>query len=456
MIQDAYLGKFKLIITKGVSRFSRNILDTIAYTRELKTLGVGVIFMNDGFNSLEPDAELRLSIMGSIAQEESRKTSARVKWGQTRQMERGVVFGTSLLGYDVKEGKLYVNPEGAEVVRLIFHKYAVEKKGTTVIARELREAGLKTCTGNEVWSGSRIVKILRNEKYAGDLLQKKTITPDYLTHTRKNNRGEEEFITIKDHHEPIIDRELWNAAQEELQKRTRNRGSGSQSNRYVFSGKIICAECGAHFVCRRKVRKSGSAYMRWGCYGGSALGKPVSCNIGKTLRDELAMDALTQAIQSIPLDLEKIIRNLLCVIHGAKSLEHEEDPQKMENCIRQIRKKKEGLLDAFANGDIGREDFLHMNALYEKRITQVKEKLLSCGAENMPSEERLRTELENRIRRIVACRQVSVPLYKAVLEKGVIRKDGTFRISLKDLPQTFCFVIRYHKKQPHAVSSACV
>ena len=120
MIGDAQEGKFLLIITKEVSRFSRNILDTIAYTRQLKALGVGVLFMNDGINTLDPDAELRLSIMGSIAQEESRKTSSRVKWGQTRQMEQGVVFGRSLLGYDVANGMLTINPEGAELVRLIF------------------------------------------------------------------------------------------------------------------------------------------------------------------------------------------------------------------------------------------------------------------------------------------------------------------------------------------------
>lgn len=111
MISDAQMGKFSLIITKEVSRFPRNILDTIHYTRELKSNGVGVLFMNDGINTLEPDAELRLSFMGSIAQEASRKTSSRVKWGQTRQMERGVVFGRSMLGYDVKNGAMTINPE---------------------------------------------------------------------------------------------------------------------------------------------------------------------------------------------------------------------------------------------------------------------------------------------------------------------------------------------------------
>ena len=128
MIQDARLKKFDLIITKEVSRFSRNILDTISFTRELKSLGIGVIFMNDGINTMDPDSELRLSIMSSIAQEESRKTSMRVKWGQTRQMERGVVFGNSLLGYIVENGKIRIEPIGAELVRQIFMKYGIERK----------------------------------------------------------------------------------------------------------------------------------------------------------------------------------------------------------------------------------------------------------------------------------------------------------------------------------------
>lgn len=196
MIRDARLGKFRLILTKEVSRFSRNILDTIAYTRELRQLGIGVLFMNDGINTLDPDAELRLSIMASIAQEESRKTSSRVKWGQTRQMERGVVFGRSLLGYDVEGGRLRVNPEGAEIVRLIFRRYGLEKKSAAAIARELEAAGCRTLTGQTRWSGSQIMKIIRNEKYVGDLVQKKTFTPDYLTHEKKCNHGEED-LTFK-------------------------------------------------------------------------------------------------------------------------------------------------------------------------------------------------------------------------------------------------------------------
>ena len=455
MINDAYAGKFKLIITKEVSRFSRNLLDTIAYTRELKSLGIGVIFMNDGFTSLDPDSELRLSIMGSIAQEESRKTSSRVKWGQTRQMERGVVFGTSLLGYDVCDGKLTINPEGAEIVRLIFHKYGIEKKGTSIIARELREAGFKTYRDNVVWSGSHIVKILHNEKYVGDLVQKKTITPDYLTHTKKYNRGEEELITIKDHHEPIIERELWDTVQEELKKRNRKNSTASgHSNRYVFSGKMVCGECGARFVARSKTRKSGSSYMRWGCYTAATLGVKsvdiqgnlVGCNIGKTIRDDLAMEALTKAITSIPVDFGWIIQNLTNIVNAAVSASDDpmEDVQKLEKQIQQIFKKKEAIIEAYVSGDLSKEELQHMKALFDERLTLLKERLQACKKAKKPTSAQIHSDLQKQIQSIVTCRHIAEPLYKALLEKVVMQKDGTFQISIHHIPQVWHFRLQYH------------
>lgn len=131
MIDCAKNGDFDLILTKEISRFARNTLDSIYYTRDLKKHGVGVIFVNDNINTLDPDAELRLAILSSIAQEESRKTSERVKWGQKRRMEQGVVFGRSMLGYDVRNGKMYLNEDGAKIIRRIFHKFVREKKERT-------------------------------------------------------------------------------------------------------------------------------------------------------------------------------------------------------------------------------------------------------------------------------------------------------------------------------------
>ena len=144
--------------------------------------------MSDNINTLDGDAELRLAIMSSIAQEESRKTSERVKWGQKRQMEQGVVFGRSMLGYDVKGGKMYINEGGAKIVRLIFHNFVYEGKGAHVMARELREAGINPMHVKE-WQNTVILRVIRNEKYCGDLVQKKTYTPDFLSHEKSTIEG---------------------------------------------------------------------------------------------------------------------------------------------------------------------------------------------------------------------------------------------------------------------------
>ena len=455
MINDARMGKFKLIITKEVSRFSRNILDTISYTRELKALGVGVLFMNDGISTLEPDAELRLSIMGSIAQEESRKTSSRVKWGQTRQMERGVVFGTSMLGYDVKDGKMTVNPEGAEVIRLIFHKYGVEKKGTSVIARELREAGYKTYNGNTNWSNSHIVKILKNEKYVGDLTQKKTFTPDYLTHAKKYNHGEEEMVCLTDHHEPIIDRELWNVVQAELKKRNYHGELGAgHSNRYVFSGKIKCGECGASFVSRKKYRRDGSFYKRWGCFTAinegtrhiDTQGNEVGCSIGKMIRDDVAMEIVKQGLQSIKMDTAWIINNVTALaaeaIRAGENISADTE-EKLQYEMDRITKKKEDVLDAFFSKTVTKEEMRMMNEKYDGQLADLQGRLQTVRqkAALHYDLDALKSDVKREVTAIVRGDTQSEVLYKNVLDHLTVCRDNRVELRLNLLPQKWVFVL---------------
>ena len=259
-------------------------------------------------------------IPDSAAQEKSRRASILVKQGQTRQMEKGVVFGTSLLGYDVKEGSMTVNPEGAELVRLIFRKYGMEKKSTSTIAQELQTAGYLTDTGSPKWYSSHIVSILKNEKYVGDLVQKKTFTPDYLTHKKQRNQGEEALVMIRQHHDPIVSRELWDLVQAEMEKRDLHGASCSgHSNRFLFSGKIQCGACGASFVSRQRKRKDGSSYRRWGCFNAAThgtrhmdqQGRSVGCDIGMMLRDDDATDLLKQCLTSLKFDREQIMRNVV-------------------------------------------------------------------------------------------------------------------------------------------------
>ena len=131
-------------------------------------------------------------------------------------MEQGVVFGRSLLGYDVKDGQLTINQEGARIVRKIYQWYVFGGMSSAGIAKRLTEEGIRTARGNREWNSGVVIKILKNEKYCGDLLQKKTVTPDYLTHQKRINRGQEAMVYLRDHHEPVIDRELWERARERM------------------------------------------------------------------------------------------------------------------------------------------------------------------------------------------------------------------------------------------------
>lgn len=343
MIECAKNGDFDLIITKEISRFARNTLDSIYYTRDLKKHGVGVIFMNDNINTMDGDAELRLAIMSSIAQEESRKTSERVKWGQKRRMEQGVVFGRSMLGYDVEGGKMTINEEGAKVVRLIFHKFVNEGKGTLVIARELREEGILPMRVKE-WSNTVILRVIRNEKYCGDLVQKKTYTPDYLSHSKKYNRGQEEFVILRDHHEPIISRELFEKANRILDARSLSqKGRSKHSSRYPFSGKIKCGRCGSNCVARYKTRKDGSRYKAWRCAEAVKNGSPhidqagnrVGC-VGQSIRNEEAIHMMRLVAGGLNYDREKLEEQLTSVVRATVSSELSVPMKEIEETIREI------------------------------------------------------------------------------------------------------------------------
>ena len=460
MIHDAQLHRFDLILTKEVSRFSRNILDTISYTRDLRRLGISVHFMNDGIHTQEPDAELRLSIMGSIAQEESRKTSSRVKWGQTRQMEQGVVFGRSLLGYDVRGGKMTVNPQGAETVRLIFHKYVHERKGTTVIARELREAGCKSHTGSTNWRNTVILKILRNEKYCGDLKQKKTITPDYLTHQKKYNRGEEAFVFLKDHHEPIIGRELWEEAQREIARRDIDRQYGTgHGNRYPLSGKIKCSACGKSFVSRSRKRKDGSRYQAWRCGTATAEGKrrmdpegnQIGCDICYQIRDEAGIEMIRQSVEKLIMDTETVIHDISRIVLEAIQSSQDNgqiNAERLKKEREQAETKKKGVLDAFFAKDISKEDMKLMNAEYDLCITQLNQKIAAAEKQgNLPYDPAtLEKNIRDNVTDIVSGKAAPHSFYGNLLDHITACPGRQIEVHLKALPITWIYVLKHLEK----------
>lgn len=386
MIRDAENGDIDLILTKEVSRFARNTVDTLTYTRELKRHGVYVMFLNDNINTQDNDGELRLSIMATIAQDESRKTSERVKWGQKRRMEQGVVFGRDLLGYTVKNGKLYLNEEEAEVVKTVFHKFTNEGKGTHVIARELREEGISP-KRVKLWSNTVILRILKNEKYVGDLCQKKTYTPDFLTHDKKYNRGEEEKVYIKDHHPDIaiINREFWNRTQAELKRRSPSKDKKTKySNRYWCSGKLVCGECGSSFVSKVKKLLNGDIYRAWRCIQAANYGLPKIDNqgnhlgcIGKSINDKTLRLLVSYAVNLIIINKKQIKQELMQSIQKVISIQPATIDKKEIQCkIDALKQKKLKIIDLATDGVISIEDMKTQNDLYTEQISYFQKQIM--------------------------------------------------------------------------------
>lgn len=444
MIHDAYEGKFQLIITKEVSRFSRNILDTISYTRDLRAIGVGVLFVTDRINTLEPDAEMLLSFLASLAQEESRRISTRVVWGQTRQMENGVVFGQSLLGYDVKEGKISVNPEGAEIVRMIFQKYAVEQVGTSEIAKLLTREGYHTYRGNHIWKPNAVVKILKNEKYVGDLVQKKTYTPDFLNHEKRSNKGAVPLIRIENHHEPIVSREVWNRAQERLQFNNKHSGTRSgHSNRYIFSGKIKCGECGSSFVGRFKYLKDGTKIRRW-CCGTVVLEGADACDVGKLVRDDDAMQMLKTALRSLSFDKKSIIKNVTTLTLEAIQVGEcgvTADPIRLRIEMNRLQQKREAVMDSYFSKEISKADMQTMKDKYENQMHSLSLRLSEAELRNLEyaNTRTIQSAIEAEILSILSGETESDGYFKAMLHSLTVFKDRHMELRLNYLPQVFWF-----------------
>ncbi len=457
MMVDAQLKKFDLIITKEISRFARNTLDSIYYTRQLKEYGVGVMFANDNLFTLDPDAELRLTIMASIAQEESRKTSERVKWGQKRRMEQGVVFGRNMLGYNVREGKLYVDKDGAKVVQKIFHKYVIEQKGTSTIARELREEGVPSYNHTE-WTNTVILRILRNEKYCGDLIQKKTITPNYLTHEKVTNKGQEDLIIIRNHHTPIISRELFEMAQIEMAKRAPSEEQLAKlGRRYCFSGKIRCAECGHNFVYHDKKLASGSRYKFWECYNKKKYGKTkridvssrkeIGCDM-KPISDKDLKTIMHSIIEMLAINSDSVLRTMKMQLSEVFSMDGIEDYETKKAKLDALREKRKALVDLYLDECITKEEFKEKAQSMDREIERQEETIGAFSKYNYEKKE-MKTVVDECLKyaeEFIESSEASDEFIKAILEEMVIYKNKVIEVKLKLIPEKWMFAIESAKK----------
>lgn len=273
MIEDAKKGQFDMIITREVSRFARNTVDTLQYTRLLRDHGVEVFFINDNIKTFDCDGELRLTIMATLAQDESRKTSLRVKSGQQTSMNNGVVYGNgNILGYDRVGKEMVINPEQAKTVRLIYDLY-LEGYGLEKIKDELERRGYKTSQGKSLWYPTVISHVLKNSFYCGIMTYHKEYTPDYLKQRKVKNYGEMEFTRVQGTHEPIVTVEEFERVQRIMEtKRTKiknlnsgRRSKGKKPHSSVW-GKLLVCECGHSFNMRIWDRSDRQVQQAYQCY----------------------------------------------------------------------------------------------------------------------------------------------------------------------------------------------
>lgn len=301
MIRECMNGKIDMIITKSISRFARNTVDCLNYIRQLKSQNIPVYFEKESINTMDSRGEVLLTIMASLAQQESESLSQNVKLGMQYRFQQGkiMVNTTCFLGYDKdKDGNLVINPEQAEIVKRIFREY-LEGKSILAICRGLERDKIQTSRGNSRWHDSSVRKILENEKYMGDALLQKTYTVDFLKKKRIKNTGEMPQYYVTDDHEAIIPKKLFMMVQEEMARRGSERDCFGKkrgfSSNHCFSQIVYCAECGEPFR-RIHWNNRGKKSVVWRC--SSRLDKKGACH-ARTLSEEILKLSFVSALNQL-------------------------------------------------------------------------------------------------------------------------------------------------------------
>lgn len=301
MLADCRAGKIDMIITKAVSRFARNTLTLLTMTRELTAMNIDVYFEKENIHSMNSEGELMLTLMGSVAEEESRAASEEAQRNIRRKFHRGIPNTMVMLGYRFKDGRYRIVEDEAEIVKMIFADY-LDGMGRSSIVRKLTDMGVKTPRGDTSWHESEISRILRNEKYSGDMLLQKVFTPNYLTKRRVVNNGEVDKIEVSHSHEPIIPKEMFDMVQKELQFRADYYHASKDAPKvYPYTGKIVCGVCGRTY--HRKTTHAGTKYEKimWLCptYDSKGKSKCDSKRIPESVLAEIK-DEIKEIIVTAP------------------------------------------------------------------------------------------------------------------------------------------------------------
>ena len=380
MINDAKKGIFNLILTKEISRFSRNTVDSIQYTQELLSYGVGVYFLNDNINTFDSDSELRLTIMSSIAQDEIRKLSERVRFGYKRSIEKGVVPGNNnFYGYKKNKGKLVIVEEEAKLIRLIFNEYSKGEMGTQRLGHYLyNEYNIVSKTGKPL-AGTVIGRIIRNPKYKGYFCAHKETTVDY--HSRKRIRFKpDEWIVYKDNEScpPIVSEELWDKCNEILNKNSKNYQTKTRTNmKYALSGKIKCYHDGATFIKGAyKNKRTGAISKYWGCSNYRKYGREKlnGCKTPIIYYEELLeiFEKVAENILNSEKDMMKEIYNL--VRETESKSDYSRELSELEKKIVEIKNARSELINMRARKEIEGDEYNDAREKYNSELAAFEKK----------------------------------------------------------------------------------
>lgn len=438
MIEDARLGKFDLIVTKEISRFSRNTLDSIKYTRKLLSYGVFVLFVNDNINTALPDSELRLTIMASMAQDEIRRLSERVKFGMKRATLRGDILGNDMFyGYkkDRKTGNLSIIEDEAILVRRIFELYAIDKLSLSRVCKLLNSEGLSTSQGCN-WSVSTISRMIENPKYKGFYCAKKTEIVDYMTKKVKYF-DKSDWIVYEDKKRipPIVSSNLWDRANRRLKSRKkmfskRNVDKSLYKNRYLYSARIYCAldNC----VFHRRMFRRNNRDITWVCSEYLRKGKDV-CNSPNIRESELDF-IFKDLIRKIGIDFSLVEKFLINYYKNCKMCSF--DDCKIENMNKKInllRARKKKLLELSLTGSISNEEFCNRNKEFNDDINKIEDNLIKMlqNKSNIDST-RENGEIIELIRLMLTSKKIFNKIVELILDKIVVyfKNDNRDKICL--------------------------
>ena len=412
MMEDAKNGMFSLILTREVSRFARNTVDTLQETRKLKSYGVEVYFTEDNIRtSDDTDGELRLTLMATLAQNESKKTSVRVKAGQKISFENGVLYGNgNILGYDRVGRELVVNPEQAETVKMIFNMYH-DGMGCKQIAYELEKRGRITSTGLTHWQPGTISRLLRNSFYCGKIVYRKQYVPNYLEQKKINNYDEVDKIEITGKHEPIISEELFNDCQRKLDAKTVNRLRGKHAINPPKSAyaRILKCQCGSNFE-RRKWHKYKDGRIRYGfeCYKQKNHGSyrtrlkkgldTTGCCTTKMFPEWKLKIVAHWLFNDLWKERDKIINRAIemlnATIKDENVVDYTDEVKELNKKRKKYEEKLSNLVELRVEGDISKEVYEEKKGAFKKQIGYIDSELLKRDVKNSAIVSNVKTQIQ--------------------------------------------------------------